>query len=322
MAERDNSLGKDRDTPLGRRVEKMSGWLQSTLDRVRDFAYAGPPTAITESNAPPPKVGLALGGGFARGISHLGVLHALQQSNVPIHCIAGTSAGALAAVAYCSGLPFAEVVRKATELRFGNFAQWKFSKMGLASNQRLALYPQLTLGVSDFKDLTIPMTIVATDLYTGEPVYLKEGPIGPALRASCAYPGLFRPVEYEGKLLVDGFIAATVPVDAARLMGADIVIAVFLDAESGQKPTNITDVIGRSFAIVQRHADAGWRAKADVVIEPNVREFAWDDFLRTPELVAAGEQAAIEALPRIMAAMRPSPAAAQTMGTRVPQARD
>jgi NTE family protein len=122
-------------------------------------------------------------------------------------------------------------------------------------------------------------------------------------------------VEYQGKLLVDGFIAATVPVDAARMMGADIVIAVFLDSESAQKPSNITDVIGRSFAIVQRHADAGWRAKADVVIEPNVREFAWDDFLRTPDLVAAGEQAAIEALPRIMAALRPSPAAPQTIGS-------
>jgi NTE family protein len=315
MAEHNNSLGKDRDTPLGRRVEKMSGWLQSTLDRVRDFAYSGPPAAMAESIAPPPKVGLALGGGFARGIAHLGVLHAIQQNNIPIHCIAGTSAGALAAVAYASGLPFDEVVRKATALRFGNFAQWKFSKMGLASNQRLALYPQLTLGVSDFKDLKIPMVIVATDLNTGEPVYLKEGPIGPALRATCAYPGLFRPVEYQGKLLVDGFIAATVPVDAARMMGADIVIAVFLDSESAQKPSNITDVIGRSFAIVQRHADAGWRAKADVVIEPNVREFAWDDFLRTPDLVAAGEQAAIEALPRIMAALRPSPAAPQTIGS-------
>jgi NTE family protein len=288
---------------------KMSGWLQTALDRVRDFAYTVPPPI--EAPGAPPKIGLALGGGFARGIAHLGVLHALQQNNIPIHCIAGTSAGALAAVAYASGLPFDEVVRKATALKFGNFAQWRFSKMGLASNQRLALYPQLTLGVSDFKELKIPLVIVAADLYTGEPVYMSEGPIGPALRASCAYPGLFRPVEYQGHLLVDGFVAATVPVDAARFMGADIVIAVFLDGESAHRPSNVTDVIGRSFAIVQRRADSGWRAKADVVIEPNVRDFTWDDFAKTPELVAAGEQATLEALPRIMAAMRPvSPAAA------------
>src|ERR1700720_1901727 len=115
---------------------KMSGWLQTALDRVRDFAYTVPPPI--EAPGAPPKIGLALGGGFARGIAHLGVLHALQQNNIPIHCIAGTSAGALAAVAYASGLPFDEVVRKATALKFGNFAQWKFSKMGLASNQRLA----------------------------------------------------------------------------------------------------------------------------------------------------------------------------------------
>ena len=169
----------------------MSGWLQTALDRVRDFAYAVPPPI--EAPGAPPKIGLALGGGFARGIAHLGVLHALQQNNIPIHCIAGTSAGALAAVAYASGLPFDEVVRKATALKFGNFAQWRFSKMGLASNQRLALYPQLTLGVSDFKELKIPLVIVAADLYTGEPVYMSEGPIGPALRASCAYPGIVPP---------------------------------------------------------------------------------------------------------------------------------
>ena len=250
-----------------------------------------------------PKVGLALGGGFARGIAHLGVLHTLEQHHIPIDFIAGTSAGALAAIAYASGLPYEKVAKRAAALRFGVFGQWRFSWLGLASNQRLEFYPKRFLNVTNFEELRIPVAIAATDLITGEPVYFEHGPLGPALRASCAYPGLFQPVQYEGRTLVDGFVGATVPVEGVAKMGADVIIAVFLDSEALVKPTNFTDVIGRSFTIIQRHADLAWRARADVVIEPRVREFAWDDFAKTPQLIAAGEEAARMALPRIRAVM-------------------
>jgi NTE family protein len=235
--------------------------------------------------------------------SHLGVLHALEQNQIPIDFIAGTSAGALAGIAYASGLPYDEVVRRAGALRFGVFGQWKFSWLGLASNQRLEFYPKRFLNITTFEELRIPVAIAATDLLTGEPVYFERGPLGPALRASCAYPGLFQPVKYEGRTLVDGFVGATVPVEAAFKMGADVVAAVFLDSETAVEPTNFTDVIGRSFTIIQRHADLAWRSRADVVIEPLVREFAWDDFSKTPQLVAAGEEAALMALPRIRSAL-------------------
>jgi NTE family protein len=122
---------------------------------------------------------------------------------------------------------------------------------------------------------------------------------------------LFQPVQYQGRTLVDGFVGATVPVEAVAKMGADVIIAVFLDSEAMIKPTNFTDVIGRSFTIIQRHADLAWRTRADVVIEPRVREFAWDDFVRTPELVAAGEEAALAALPRLRTALE---AAAERAG--------
>jgi NTE family protein len=248
-------------------------------------------------------VGVALGGGFARGIAHIGVLHALETSGIKIDYISGTSAGALAGIAYASGLPFKEVVNRAAELRFGIFGQWRFSWLGLASNQKLEFYPKRYLNISTFDELRIPITIAATDLITGEPVYFNEGPLGPPLRASCAYPGLFQPVQYQGHTLVDGFVGATVPVEAVAKMGADVIIAVFLDAEAMVKPTNFTDVIGRSFTIIQRHADLAWRTRADVVIEPRVREFAWDDFAKTPELVAAGEEAAMAAMPRVRTAL-------------------
>lgn len=280
------------------------GWMRSALERVREFAYAERAPGRLEGPVREPKVGLALGGGFARGIAHLGVLHALEQNKIPIDYIVGTSAGALAGVAFASGLPFDEVVRRAAAIKFGNFGQWRFSWMGLASNERLEVYPEKFLGVKTFEELTYPLTIAATDLMTGEAVYYNHGPLGPPLRGSCAYPALFQPVEYEGRLLVDGFVAAAVPVDGARKMGSDVVISVVLEAESLQKPRTVIDVIGRSFSIVRLQADMAWEAKSEVVISPKVREFAWDDFFKTPKIVAAGEEAALEALPRIDEALR------------------
>jgi NTE family protein len=277
------------------------GWLQAALERVREFAYADRPS--TPKLPGRPKVGLALGGGFARGIAHVGVLRRLELNHIPIDCIAGTSAGAMAAIAYASGLPYEEVVKRAAALRFGVFGQWRFSWLGFASNQRLELYPKRFLNVSTFEELKIPVSIAATDLISGEAVYFHKGPLGPPLRASCAYPGLFQPVEYEGRTLVDGFVGATVPVEGVAKMGADVIIAVFLDSEAISKPTNFTDVIGRSFTIIQRNADLTWRARADVVIEPRVREFAWDDFAKTPQLIAAGEEAAEAAIPRVRYAL-------------------
>jgi NTE family protein len=288
-------------------TDKSKGWLQSILDRVREFGYAErPPVTPPQPEDNRPTVGLALGGGFARGIAHLGVLRCLEKNGIPIDYIAGVSAGALAGVAFGSGLPFEDIVREASAIRFGNFGQWRFSRMGLASNRRLENYPRDHFGVTDFKDLRVPLAIAATDLVEGTAVYFTKGPVGPPLRASCAYPGLFQPVEYEGRLLVDGFVSAAVPVDGVRLMGANVVIAVFLEAERMEKPKSIVDVIGRSFSIVRLQADVGWRAKADAVITPSVNEFAWDDFARTADLVAAGEQAALKALPHLRAILQPS----------------
>ena len=286
-----------------RTAERQKNWLEKAVERFRKFAYAGVPTE-GELGGPLPKVGVALGGGFARGIAHIGALHALEEQGIKIHCLAGTSAGALAGIAYVSGLPFDRVVAEAAAIRFGNFGQWRFSRMGLASNQRLESYPKDHLGVETFEGLKIPMAVAATDLMTGEAVYFTKGPLGPPLRASCAYPGLFRPVEYENRMLVDGFLAAGMPIEGVRRLGAEVVIAVFLEAESLERPQHVVDVIGRSFSIVRLQADVAWRSQADVVIVPHVREFAWDDFARTSEMVAAGEQAAMEAIPKIKAVLR------------------
>ena len=275
-------------------------WLQDAVERVRDFAYA---EQVAVEPPGRPKIGVALGGGFARGIAHLGVLHVLEQEHIPVDYMGGTSSGALLAIAYASGHPIHEIVAQARATRFKDFGNWKLSWLGLASNQRLEHYPRKFLGVSTFEELRIPLTMAATDLSTGEPVFFNSGPLGPALRASCAYPGMFVPVELDGRTLVDGFLAAPVPVDAVRKLGADVVIAVFLEAANSRKPESIVDVIGLSFAILQRHADLEWRRAADIIIEPNVKDFLWDDFEKTSELIAAGEAAARAALPKIRAAL-------------------
>lgn len=282
-----------------RNSTKARNWLQNAVERVREFAYAQPPAQPQER----PRIGVALGGGFARGIAHLGVLRVLQEENIPVDYLTGTSSGALLGIAYASGHTIPEIVRQAKATRFKDFGNWKLSWLGLASNQKLEHYPRKFLGVSTFEDLRIPMAVAATDLSTGTAVYFSHGQLGPALRASCAYPGMFVPVEIEGRVLVDGFLAAPVPVDAARVLGADVVIAVFLESAGNRKPNSIVDVIGLSFAILQRHADLEWRRAADVIIEPVVRDFLWDDFDKTSELIAAGETAARAAVPKIRAAL-------------------
>ena len=281
--------------------KRVLHWLQNAVERVREFAYAEPGAPTGPHSRP--KIGVALGGGFARGIAHLGVLRVLQEARIPVDYLTGTSAGALLGTAFASGHTIEEIVHQASATRFKDFGNWKLSWMGLASNQRLEHYPRKFLGVSTFEDLKIPMAIAATDLASGEAVYFSHGQLGPALRASCAYPGMFVPVEIDGRMLVDGFLAAPVPVEAARNMGADLVIAVFLENANNRKPTSIVDVIGLSFGILQRHADLEWRREADIVIEPNVKDFLWDDFEKTAELIAAGETAAREAVPKIRLAL-------------------
>jgi len=282
-------------------------WLATAVEKLRGFAFAPRRYRAAENPAPRPKVGLALGGGFARGIAHIGVLRALQQHNIPVDCIAGTSVGALIATLYAAGTPLEVMERQAAQTNFSDFGKWTVSWLGFANNARLGDYLHRANPVQQFSEMKIPLSIVATDLGSGEPVYFTQGEVVAPLRGSCAYPGLFLPVEHNGRVLVDGFLASPVPVDAAKQLGADVVIAVYLDStDNDDKPENILGVVGRSFAIMQRHANKLWRTRADVVLEPEVGEFAWDDFSRTTELMRAGEAAALAALPAIRALLHPA----------------
>ena len=282
--------------------EKSSGplaWLKTAKEKIRAFAY-GNESQPKER----PRVGLALAGGFARGIAHIGVIRVLREAGIPIDCVAGTSVGSLIGAAYCGDASLEEMEKIASMTTFADFGRWTPSWLGLATNQRMEKFLTRFTPVKSFEELQTPLAIAATDIIAGVSVYYSTGPLAPPLRASCAYPGLFVPIQYENRMLVDGFLTALVPVEGALLLGADIVIAVYLESGNVEQPRTFTDVLSRSFNIIQRHSDLAWRAQADIIIEPDVKSFVWDDFSKTPEMVAAGEIAALHALPEIRAVLR------------------
>ena len=273
-------------------------FLRMARDVFRSFAYGGSPKGTRR-----PRVGIALAGGFARGIAHIGVLRVLREAGIPVDVVSGTSVGALIATAYCAGAPLEMMQRIAHETKFTDFGRWTPSWLGLATNNRLEDFIARFTTIKRFEELQKPLAIATTDINLGLPVYYHGGPLAPPLRASCAYPGLFVPVKYEGRTLVDGFLTALVPIEGTLLLGAEIVIAVYLEAGAVDEPRTFTDVLSRSFTIIQKHADLEWRKEADIIIEPDVTPFLWDDFSKTSELVRVGEEATLKALPAIRAAL-------------------
>jgi NTE family protein len=280
------------------KVPNPLDWLRSAKDKFRTFAYGEERPRLER-----PRIGLALAGGFARGIAHIGVLRVLKEAGISIDCVSGTSVGALIGILHCSGAPLEEMERIARTTSFSDFGRWTPSWLGLATNQRMEKYLERMTQVKTFEELSTPLAIAATDLNAGVSVYYTQGQMVPPLRASCAYPGLFVPIQFEGRTLVDGFLTSPVPVEGAMLLGADIIIAVYLEAGNLEQPRTFTDVLSRSFTIIQRHADLAWRQQADVIIEPDVKPFVWDDFSRSPDMIAAGEAATLAALPEIRAAI-------------------
>ncbi len=246
-------------------------------------------------------ISLALGGGFARGIAHIGVLKVLEEENIPIHSVAGTSVGALVGAAYCSGLSVHELEEIASHVRFKHFARWTLSRYGFASNQRMIGFLNSVLKVKTFEELQIPLAVAATDFSTGEGVVFRSGPLVDPVRASCAYPGMFLPVKIDGRLLIDGMLAHAVPTQPLLEMSTDPVLAVSLKARwaGPEGPRHLFDVIGQCFAIAQEMNCKLWRAAADLVVEPDVTQYKYDDFEHSTDLIRSGEVAMRAALPEV-----------------------
>jgi NTE family protein len=251
-----------------------------------------------------PRIGLALSGGAARGIAHVGVLRELLANNIPIDFVAGTSGGSIVGGAFAAGLPIEEIEEIGRSLRWRDIGRVTLSKLGVQSNARLEQLLRERLPVTKFEDLKTPFAAVATDLHTGTPVVLSgKGDIPFAIRASCCVPGWYVPVtDNNGRQLVDGGLVANIPTRQVRSLGADIVIAVDVNFEGAKflgPPTSAIGVLFQSMMVIQRTAAAHELNDADVVILPRVGHIRWDEVSRGAELMEAGAVATRAAIQQI-----------------------
>lgn len=264
-----------------------------------------------DKRAARPRLGLALSGGAARGMAHVGVLKVLAENKIAVDCIAGTSAGALVGGAYAAGMSVEELMALGRSLRWRDFGRMTVSRLGVQSSARMEDYIRARFPATRFEDLKIPFAAVATDLRAGTPVVMRdEGDVAFAIRASCAVPGWYVPVTDEhGRQLVDGGLVANIPTSVARALGADVLVAVDVNHEGAKfagPPHSAIGVLFQSFILVQRTASAHQRQLADVVLSPRVGHIRWDEMGRADELLAAGEEAARSALPTILELLVPA----------------
>jgi NTE family protein len=248
-----------------------------------------------------PGVGLALGGGFARAFAHLGVLRVFQDQNIPLACLAGSSVGSALAAAYAGGAPLGKMIAACRDVRFRDFAGWHASRLGLADNKRMSAMIHRFFGMRQFEELPTPLAIVATNLSTGDPVVFRQGLLAEAIRASCAFPGLFAPVQVGTRHFADGSLVAPVPTRAARELGANIVVGVSIPLQDGKAdaPDNIFQVVSRAVSATHKNQNESFERYADLILYPDVKAIAWDNFGRIDEAIEAGAFSAVNALPQI-----------------------
>jgi len=273
---------------LPKKTKKKKGEL-STLDQL---------TAVTPESRY--KVGLALCGGVAYGVAQIGVLKALEKAGIRVDCLAGTSAGAIIAAAYASGLPVSRIEEIGVKTNWGELFSFRPSRKGLVSSGPIEEYIRKYLKVDTFEQLKKPLAVVATDICSGEEVIFTKGALDKAVRASCSIPGIYTPVEMEGRQLVDGGMAENVPVRALKSLGADVVIAVNLFGHHQVFPpaSNVFQILMRVWYFFVREESA-WREQADVILEPDLRLFDLFDFGEGPGIIEAGEKEANRQMARI-----------------------
>ncbi|MTI96071.1 MAG: patatin family protein [Firmicutes bacterium] len=247
-----------------------------------------------------PKIGLALGAGSARGIAHLGVLRVLEKYKIPIDYIAGTSMGALIGGLYSFGLDVEFMIKFASELQSRSWIDLTVPRQGFVRGDKIQSMLQLLTKNQRIEDLPRPFAAVATDIERGEPVVLSKGALATAIRASISIPVVFKPISIDDKLLVDGGIVDRVPVSVVRQMGADVIIAVDVNKFVAHQPVrNMFDVMFQTIDIMERKIMNTTILDTDILIRPQVGHISPAHFHRVDELVAEGEQAAVDTISTI-----------------------
>lgn len=262
---------------------------------------------MTQNNEKRPVIGLALGGGMARGCAHVGVLRELERNDIPIDLLVGTSVGSLIGGAYAAGLSPDQIEELAMTISWSDLGRPTVSLMGFYNSERTEDYVKKKFPLIEFEKTRIPFGAVATDLQTGKMVVFTEGSLPLAIRASCAMPVFYTPVMVNGRMMVDGGLVGHIPASAARMMGADIVIAVDINSQHLPipQPTNLFTIMSQSLSVMGRSAVSYIHADADVVVRPQIEHVRPDDLSKAAEMIVAGEEAVRRVIPKIRRLLAP-----------------
>lgn len=260
------------------------------------------PKEIVQPPAKPAKIALVLGAGASKGFAHIGVLKVLESNKIPVHMVVGTSAGSFVGSIYAYGYNAFQLQKMAISIEKGDIADLTVPDNGFIKGELLESYINRILKNTPMEKLRIPFYAVATNIQNGQEVVFGTGNTGRAVRASCSIPGIFRPVNISGQMYVDGGVVSPVAVDAARKMGADVIIAVDISADvDNTQPESTIETILQSINIMYSKIANIQLSKADVVIKPKVGYIGSADFSKRHEAILEGEKAALEALPKINA---------------------
>ncbi|MEY4253712.1 MAG: hypothetical protein RLZZ566_1182 [Pseudomonadota bacterium] len=265
-----------------------------------------PPVAPTTPPPPKkiPKLGLALGGGAARGFAHIGVLQVLEEEGIKPSLVVGTSAGSVVASFYASGKTGQQLQWLADTMDETQFTDWAnpFSGRGILRGEALGKYINSQLNGMKIEDMKLPLGIVATDLRTGDGILFRRGDVATAVRASSAVPSVFEPVQIAGKDFVDGGLVSPVPVRYARQMGADLVLAVDISSRpEDAKTTDMLKVLLQTFSIMSKSISQLELTQADVVVRPALPDIGSTEFSARKKSIEAGRAAMKQAMPQLRA---------------------
>lgn len=270
--------------------------------RVPETPPVSPPPVTPEAATRAPRLGLALGGGAARGFAHVGVIQVLEQNGIRPDLVVGTSAGSMVAAMYASGKTAAELETTALSMEEATLTDWSLPIMGrgMLRGEALTRYVRQAVGGKLLENMSIPLGVLATDLATGQGVLFRRGDAAQAVRASSAVPGVFAPVNITGRDYVDGGLVAPVPVRYARDMGAEVVLAVDISsAPEGNSAVGSVQVLLQTFAIMGQSINRHELAGADVVLRPALVGVGSADFTARLRAIEAGRAAMQAALPQL-----------------------
>lgn len=246
------------------------------------------------------KIGLALGGGAALGPAHVGVLKAFEELEIEIDMLAGTSVGALVGSLYAFGMSVDEITEISGDLDWFDISDLTLSKFGVLSNSKMKKFLKKTIDNVQFEDAQIPFSVVTTDITTGERVVIDKGDVTKAVMASACIPGVFVPVDYNGRLLVDGGVSENVPISPLAKRKADLIIGVDLNASFlRKKPRNIIDVLINSFHFTLMSATEAQTKEAHHIIAPDLSDFNLTSTRKSKEKIERGYESAMKVLKKL-----------------------